>query len=78
MCHLLLYEWTAHAMTQTMKFVALLRSIQSSLKTHCDIIIIVTYVRSPCPNNVNVAVTIDSAELLQFSSNATMKTIASW
>jgi hypothetical protein len=38
---------------------------------------IVTYVRCPCPNNVNVAVTIDSAELLQFRSNATMKTNAS-
>jgi hypothetical protein len=37
----------------------------------------VTYVRSPCPNNVNFAVTIDSAELLQFRSNATMKTNAS-
>jgi hypothetical protein len=36
---------------------------------------IVTYVRFPWLNNVNVAVTIDSAELLQFRSNATIKQI---
>jgi hypothetical protein len=38
----------------------------------------VAYVRFPWPNNVNVAVTIDSAKLLLFRSNATMQTNASW
>jgi hypothetical protein len=37
----------------------------------------VAYVRFPCPNNVNVAVTIDSAKLLHFRSNAHNQTDAS-
>jgi hypothetical protein len=37
----------------------------------------VAYVRSPWTNNVYVTATIDSAKLLQFHSNATMKTFVS-
>jgi hypothetical protein len=47
---------------------------------YCDILGFhggVAYVRFPWPNNVNVAVTIDGAKLLQFRSNETMKTIVS-
>jgi hypothetical protein len=49
-------------------------------QTYCDILGFlggVAYVKFPWPNNVNVAATIDSAKLLQFRSNATMKTNAS-